>query len=162
MDEKEPNTIEERQEKDKQALIEALKEMPIIQIACKKSGVSRATYYRWRNEDRKFKRQSEAAMEQGFEYVNDMSESQVVALIREKKLPAITLWLRHHHQRYGAKTKNYPVLATIEDLTPEENKIMLEALALASGKSTHNYDGNQSTISGADQNKSKTETADGV
>jgi hypothetical protein len=157
-------TIEERQEKDKQALVDTLKEMPIIQVACKKAGISRATYYRWRTDDKNFKRQSESAMGQGFEYINDMSESQVVALIREKKLPAIILWLRHHHPRYGSKTAAYTPIATDEDLTPEERKIMLEALALASGiaiNQNHN-DGNQPTTSGDHQGEPKTQAANGV
>ena len=75
----ENKTVEERQEKDKHFLVEALKEMPIVQIACKRAGVSRATYYRWRKEDKNFLRQSEDAMAQGFEFINDMSESQIVA-----------------------------------------------------------------------------------
>ena len=68
--------VVERQGNDKQALVDALKEMPIIQIACKRVGVSRATYYRWRKEDKEFLRLAEDAMEQGYAFVNDMSESQ--------------------------------------------------------------------------------------
>jgi transcriptional regulator of acetoin/glycerol metabolism len=45
------SVIQERQKHEKNALIEALKEMPIVQIACKKAGVGRATYYRWLQED---------------------------------------------------------------------------------------------------------------
>lgn len=136
-------TIEERQNNDKQALIENLKEMPIIQVACKRTGVSRATYYRWRKEDKDFLQQSEDAIFQGFEFINDMSESQIVTLIKEKKLPAITLWLKHHHPRYGSKIRTYNPVIQREDLTPEENIILLEALELASGgvieKETNDY-----------------------
>ncbi len=41
-------TIELKQDKNKKAIIEKLKQSPIIQIACKKVGIGRATYYRWR------------------------------------------------------------------------------------------------------------------
>src|SRR3989344_3629122 len=99
-------TIEERQDKEKQAVIDALKEMPIIQVACKRANISRATYYRWRKEDKNFLRQSEDAMGQGFEFINDMSESQIVTLIKEKKLQAIVIWLKHHHPRYGSKVRS--------------------------------------------------------
>lgn len=122
MEQKQPNnsTIQERQDLDKQALIEAIKEMPIIQIACKKAGVSRATYYRWRNEDNQFKRQSEDAMSQGIDFINDMSESQLITLIREKKMPAIALWLKTNHPRYGTKNQVVPQTEPMENLNPED------------------------------------------
>src|SRR3989339_1693880 len=109
-------TIEKRQEKDKQLLIETLKEPPIITAACKKAGIGRATYYRWRKEELPFLRQVETAMTEGFELINDLSEGQIISLIKEKKLPAITLWLRHHHPRYGSKIKPYLKPAISEDL----------------------------------------------
>ncbi len=128
-------SIEERQAHEKQALLNALKEVPIVQIACKKAGVSRATYYRWRQEDRLFRRQAMDAMEQGVEFINDMSESQLVTLIKEKKMPAITMWLKHRHPSYGSKAKSYTPLAEPEDLTPEEQRIVVEALAMVSDSS---------------------------
>ena len=126
-------TIKERQRKDKQKLIETLKELPIIQVACKKADISRDTYYRWRKEEQDFRRQGENAMEQGFEYINDLSESQILNLIKEGKLPAIALWLKHHHPRYGYKNQIYKPIARNEDLTAEEQTILMEALSLASG-----------------------------
>ncbi len=130
----EKTSIGERRKKDTETLIEALKEMPIVQLACKRAGVSRATYYRWRQEDGAFRRESDDALTQGCEYVNDMSESQVIALIKEKKMPAISLWLKHHHPKYGAKRKPYAPMSEEDDLTDEEKRIVLEALSLASGR----------------------------
>lgn len=121
--------IEERQEKDKQALLEALREMPIIQVACKKVGISRATYYRWRNEDKDFFRQTEEALAQGIEFINDMSESQLITLIREKKMPAISLWLKHNNARYGAKIKAAIHKPEIE-LSDQQKKIIERALRI--------------------------------
>ena len=128
------STIEKRQDKIKESLVAILKEMPIIEVAVKKSGIGRDTFYRWRREDKEFRRQCEDALRQGFEYINDMSESQVITLIKEKKMPAITLWLKHHHPLYGSRVKSYAPITPAEDLTPEENLILTEALKLASGK----------------------------
>jgi predicted site-specific integrase-resolvase len=128
-------TVLERQAKDKATLLETLKEIPIIQIVCKKTGISRATYYRWQQEDKDFKRKSRDSLDQGIEFINDMSESQLITLIREKKMPAIAMWLKNNHKRYGFKGREYTPVATNEDLTPEEEKMMFEALAMASGKS---------------------------
>ena len=127
-------TVEERLMQDKQAVLDALKETPIVAAACKKAGIGRATYYRWRKEDKIFLRNVEAAMSQGFDLINDLSEGQIIVLIKEKKLPAITLWLKHHHPRYGSQAKASMPIAAREDLTPEEERLVLDALALASGK----------------------------
>ena len=135
------SSVETRQGAEKQRLIEALKELPVVQVACKKSGVSRATYYRWKREDREFLRQSTDALAQGIDFINDMSESQLITLIREKKMPAIAMWLKHNNVRYGAKHQSLPHVRD-EECTPEEERIVAEALALAFGQS---YERDQST-----------------
>lgn len=159
------STVEGRQEKDKQAFIEALKETPIIAAACKRAGIGRASYYRWRRDDKQFLRCVEDAIAQGFELINDLSEGQIIALIKEKKLPAITLWLKHHHPRYGSlKSKSHIPIAAREDLTPDEQKIVLEALALASGNITHqnNHDNNDTTKIGTNTGESSDPPASGI
>lgn len=114
------STILERQEKDKQALIEAFKEMPIARVACKRAGISRATYYRWRNEDKKFLQQCYEAISVGIEAINDMSDSQLISLIGEKSLQAIKWWQQHNHERYGAKTKVHSTSIVLEGLDPDD------------------------------------------
>ena len=49
-------TIRERMKKEKELIIKQLKKTPIVQLACEKTGVGRATYYRWRKVDKRFKR----------------------------------------------------------------------------------------------------------
>jgi hypothetical protein len=138
-----PNaSIEKRQEKDKESVVEALKEMPIAQIACKKAGISRATYYRWRSEDRIFRRSSDDALAQGIDYINDMSESQLVSLIKDKKMPAIAMWLRHNHVRYGSRGLQRTPVSPVQELTPEEDELVRKALTLTSGiDGIHTSDG---------------------
>lgn len=142
------DTIDERIEKDKQTLLSALKEMPIVQVACKRAGVSRATYYRWRSEDPKFAALCEAALSEGIEFINDMSESQLVTLIREKKMPAIGMWLKHNHERFGSK-KNPPKKSRIypPPLSPDEQAVVDKALKLASGGTIAKRHGHRSAKS---------------
>ena len=116
-------TIEKRQEKDKQTLIEAFKEMPIARVACKRASVSRATYYRWRNEDKNFLQQCYGAISIGIEAINEMSDSQLVALIGEKSLQAIKWWQQHNNERYGAKVRINPTSAVMENLDPNDPKL---------------------------------------
>jgi len=135
-------SIEKRQEKDKQAVLDSLKEMPIAQIACKKAGISRATYYRWRSEDKIFRRSADDALAQGIDYINDMSESQMITLIKEKKMPAIAMWLRHNHIRYGSKGIQRIPISPNKELTLEEDELVKKALVLTSGiDSIHTSDG---------------------
>jgi len=131
--------ITSRQEKEKSALIEALKEMPIVHYACKKTGVGRATYYRWKDTDRNFRRQADDALIEGRDFINDISESQLVALIKEKKMPAIAMWLKHNNSRYGLVTqKGRNPVATLKDLAPEELELWASAQEMTSG--TQNQD----------------------
>lgn len=126
------DAIQGRQSETKKMLIAALKETPIVQIACKKAGVSRATYYRWKNEDAVFLKQSGKAIQEGIDFINDMSESQVTQLIKEKKLPAISLWLKNNNPRYGGKSGPRTPSSPLAELTPEDEKLFKHALALSS------------------------------
>ena len=121
-----------QKEREKALVLEKLKEVPIVQVACHKAGVGRSTYYRWRQEDPAFARACEDAQREGIEFINDMSESQVVSLIQDKKLPAIVLWLRHHHPAYSNGSKIITQKPPPEKLTPEQEAIVRKALKLSS------------------------------
>ena len=127
------NLVEARQEREKMLILERLKEVPIVQVACRKAGIGRATYYRWKQEDSLFARACEDALQEGNELINDMSESQIVSLIQEKKLPAIALWLKHHSPTYGAKgrTSTRPIEI---DLTTEQKKTVERVLRIGKPK----------------------------
>ena len=86
-----------------------LEKLPIIQVACKKVGVSRNSIYRWRKEDFDFAEKMDESIDKGIDFINDMSENQLLTLIKEKKFPAIRLWLAHHHPRYMKKEKEIKI-----------------------------------------------------
>lgn len=127
-------TIEQRQDKDKESVLAYLRKMPIVQIVCERAGIGRATYYRWRNEDKEFKKAADQAMRDGELFVNDLSESQVISLIKDKSWPAISFWLKNHHPKYADKIKvEANINRTDEKLTPEEEKLVQHALACLRG-----------------------------
>lgn len=110
--------------------MEQLKKIPIVQVACEKVGLSRNTVYRWRKEDEDFRKAMADALTEGETLVNDMSESQVLTLIKEKNWAAISFWLRHHHSAY----RNRLEVTTVppqEELTPEQEALVREALRLS-------------------------------
>lgn len=125
--------IQKRIDKNQELLLEQLKKTPIVQVACEKVGIGRATYYRWRNENEEFAEQADSAIAEGSSLVNDMAESQLMAAIRDKNLTAIIFWLKHHHPHYATKVEVTARLkADNEVLTPEQEALVTKALKLAS------------------------------
>lgn len=125
--------IEKRRIKEKELLLEKLKKTPIVQIACEKLGVGRATYYRWRKEDPKFAEDADIAIDDGNKLINDMAESQLMSAIRDKNMTAIIYWLNHHHPAYATKMEITAKLKhDNEQLTPEQETLVIKALKLAS------------------------------
>lgn len=123
--------IQKRIDKNQELLIEQLKKTPIIQIACEKVGIGRATYYRWRKENEEFAKLADEAIAEGNALVNDMAESQLMAAIRDKNLTAIIFWLKHHHPRYATKVEITGHIKHEEQLTPEQEALVMKALKLA-------------------------------
>lgn len=125
------NTISKRQSQNKELLLEILKKTPIVQIACEKSGVSRATYYRWRKDDTEFAQASDQALLDGSLLVNDMAESQMMNAIKDKNMTAIIFWLKHHHPAYATKIE---ITATNKNqeinLTDEQKELLNKALEM--------------------------------
>lgn len=128
-------TIKNRQDKEKQNLINILREMPIITVAVKRAGVGRDTYYRWRAKDNNFLQDSSKAMREGIEFINDLSEAKIIQLINEGKLPAVSLWLKHNNQKYGAKAMPRVADSSMVDLTPQEKELISKALGDVGGGS---------------------------
>ena len=111
--------------------LDELRKVPIVQVACEKTGLSRNSVYRWRKEDKTFAKKMDESLAEGIALVNDMSESQLLTLIKEKNYSAISFWLRHRNDNY----KNKLEITTREDsesLTPSQAKIVKQALKLAS------------------------------
>lgn len=126
-------TIEDRQRKIKEDLLEQLKKTPIIQVSCEKVGIGRATFYRWKQDDLDFATQADEALLEGSLLVNDVAESQLISAIKDKNLTAIIFWLRHHHPNYATKVEVTARLkADNEILTPEQEELVTRALKLAS------------------------------
>ncbi len=121
-----------KENRSKKLLLEQLRKMPIVQIACDKSGVARATFYRWKLKDKSFASEAEKAIVEGEALITDMSETQLIGLIRDKNFQAVQLWLKSHHPKYGNKLEVTGNLNVKEEpLTPEQQQLVEKSLALA-------------------------------
>lgn len=115
----------------KKQFLEELKKVPIIQVACEKVGISRQTYYRWKTESKTFAKETEEALSEGVAFVNDMSETQLLNLIKDQDFKAVSFWLRHRSDKYKQKIE----VTTVEkehELTKEQKDVIKNALKLAS------------------------------
>ncbi|MEX0909914.1 MAG: phBC6A51 family helix-turn-helix protein [Candidatus Paceibacterota bacterium] len=132
MNEKQKQTIDERIEKNKEKILEILERTPVVQVACERAGISRATLYRWKKEDKEFAKKANKAIGEGTELVNDMAVSQLISAIKDKNIGAIRFWLQNNDARY---TNKLEVSANIRrediELTPEQEAIVKRALELA-------------------------------
>jgi hypothetical protein len=110
---------------------EELKKIPIIQVACEKTNLSRNTVYRWKKEDQEFSKKMDQAISDGVDFVNDMSESQLLTLIKEKSWPAISFWLKHRNSKFKERIEIEGGIKVIEELSPEKSEQVKNALTLA-------------------------------
>lgn len=117
----------------KQKLIDQLKKTPVIEVACKKEGIARATFYRWRKQDPIFAEEADFALNEGSQLINDMAESQLITAIKDGNLTGIIFWLKNHHKQYApkleitAKTYSLP-------LTDDQKELIRKSLVLAFSK----------------------------
>lgn len=118
-------------DEQKKKLVEQIRRTPIIQIACEKSGISRATYYRWKKDDPDFREKAEEALMDGESLINDMAESQLISAIRDQNMTAIIFWLKNHHKKYRNKVEVSGSLTALKTLTPDEEEMIQKSLTLA-------------------------------
>ncbi len=117
---------------DKKIFIENLKKVPIIQAACERSSVSRASVYRWKKQSKKFAQDMEEALQQGEELINDLSEGQLIKMIKEGNFSAVRLWLGTRHPKFRQKIEVTARMEKQEELTPEQEAMIRQALNMAS------------------------------
>ena len=116
----------------KTAIIECLKETPIIQYAVKKAGTSRSTFYRFCKDDSIFAKAVGEAISEGSSTVSDLAEIQLISANRDRDMSAIKYWLSHHNKDYAAKIHvTTESTDTNRNLTPEQKSLIEEALKMA-------------------------------
>ncbi len=120
-----------KKNKFQKQFLDELRKVPIVQVACEKTGLSRNSVYRWRNDDAEFRKAMEVAIAEGEELVNDMSEGQLLTMIKEKNWSAISFWLRKRNPKFKDRIE-VDVTPKQEELTPEQEETVREALRLAS------------------------------
>ncbi|MEY4602586.1 MAG: hypothetical protein RL292_527 [Candidatus Parcubacteria bacterium] len=125
---KRQKTLAEHTQKQKDTLIEELAKCPIVQVACERTSIGRATYYKWRSEDTEFRRVSDKAVDEGRKFVNDIAESQMIRKIKEGNMTSIIYWLKNNSPRYTEKRTEE--VESLGVLPPEQAKELIRAMHL--------------------------------
>ena len=90
-------------EQTRDRFLEVLEEAPFISYACKKTGIARATVYRWLASNSDFKRRVDEALKQGRESLTDVAEMELVKMIRKGQFQAAKFFLEHNSKRYAPR-----------------------------------------------------------
>lgn len=99
---------EERTSRTKQKLLEYLTESGNVSYSCKRSGISRETYYEWRDTDRVFAHDAESAIDYGKSFVNDLAHTQLILNIQKGDMQAVRFQLVNCHPDYQPKRPRTP------------------------------------------------------
>ncbi|MFA6228304.1 MAG: hypothetical protein WC668_03935 [Patescibacteria group bacterium] len=109
----------------KKKLLAELEKNGNVTIACLKSGVNRATFYRWKQESNEFKERAEQAELSGRENNCDIAEQSLMLKIKDKDLGAIKYLLSHNSPRYKGKETSMAVIIHKKEM-PESEFISIE------------------------------------
>ena len=93
-------TIEKRQKRKKERLLESLRKIPVVEAACRNAEVARANYYRWLNEDQNFAGCAEQALREVVDLVSDKAESNIISKINVGDIATSKYWLDNHKKEY--------------------------------------------------------------
>ena len=159
-----------KKDKMKELFLEQVRKIPIILLACDKLRIGRTTVYSWKAKDKDFKKKLEDALSEGEENINEMSEVQLVSMIKEKNWQAVSFWLRHRHPKFKDKIEIDTTIRTQNnELTPEQDEAVKRALKFAgliegSAEPENNkniINNNQNNGNSKQQSTTGTESGDG-
>jgi hypothetical protein len=92
-------------------LLEQLRKLPNVSVACERVEVSRNTFYKWCMSDPEFKKEVDVALDSGIESINDLAESKLIGLINNGNQRAVEYWLNNHKKAYiKPRDKNFWVV----------------------------------------------------
>lgn len=91
-------------------LLTELEKSGNVYLACSKTGVGRATYYRWVREDQTFRRTASTALKIGRENLCDIAEHALLLKVKDKDLGAVKYVLSHNSSRYKPKKQSKVIL----------------------------------------------------
>lgn len=106
----------------KKQFLRELEKTGNVYFSCQKTGISRATVYRWKDNDRDFRARLRKSLRCGRDNMNDIAEHVLGLKIKEKDTNAIKYWLSHNHPNYRLK-RHKIVMEHHRVMPPMENQV---------------------------------------
>jgi hypothetical protein len=94
----------------KQKFIKELAKSGNVYVASLKAGINRDSHYRWKREDKEYRRIATLAERLGRENNCDVAEHALMVNVKEKKMDAIKYVLSHNSKRYKPKRTSNVVI----------------------------------------------------
>lgn len=105
-------------DKVQREIIDCLRDIPFINLAVKKVGIARTTFYRWIRTDEVFERNVNAAIMEGHKNMIEIAESSLFKKIKEGHFGAMKFYLENNHGNY--MNRKYR-LQTISDRNTDDS-----------------------------------------
>lgn len=122
-----------RTRKSKQKLLVHLTESGNISYSCKRAGISRETYYKWKEDDALFAFDAELAVDYGKSFVNDLAHTQLILNIQKGDMQAVRFQLASCHPDYQPRKARDPEVLKLVPVTkitisPPTRKLIEEGM----------------------------------
>lgn len=98
--EKKISATDNRIAEQKEKILECLAESGNVSFACKRVGIVRKTFYRWKEEDKSFSDEVDISIASGKGFVNDLAHNQLIRKIQEGDMGAVKFQLVSCHPDY--------------------------------------------------------------
>ena len=103
MRKKKQSVVEQRILNQKEKLLEHLTESGNVSFACKRVGLERKTYYRWKEDDAVFSEEADVSIASGKSFINDLAHTQLIRNIQEGDMQAVKFHLVSCHPDYRVR-----------------------------------------------------------
>lgn len=113
-----------KSQRSKEKLLGFLRDSGNISYSCKRAGISRETYYLWR-QDKAFALEADAAIAFGKDFVNDLAHTQLIQNIQQGNMGAVKFQLASCHPDYQPR-KPWP--REPKDLLPPVTEIHIHEI----------------------------------
>ena len=113
-----------KKEKQEQFLIHFRKSHGIVSFACQQVGITRACYYKWRENDPKFREKADEIEEETIDHV----ESKLYSAIDKGELTAIIFYLKTKGKKRGYVEKAEQSISVKEERTEMSREEIIDEL----------------------------------